>query len=183
MEGFHLYKGEVNVPARKRPNPIPQHDLSGNDKMAQSLRALHMRQFSPFGHKGGPILPPEEKRKWHQKGAQASVDSKKRRKTLSNLMKALLDQKAHPEMAKVCGLVDMFPDLEPEEITYGMLLTMSVLGRGVATGRADQYTVIRDTIGEKPRDNLQITGEDGSPINPPNVNVIFASDKIMEEME
>lgn len=162
------------MPAMKKLDPVPEVDLGGNTKADMARRARHAGQFSPFGHKGGPILPPEQATEWHKKGARASVESKKARKTLSMLMKSLLDQPASQEMVKICGIADMFPDTKPEEITMGMLLSFSVLGRGISTGRADQYTVIRDTIGEKPKDNIQVTGEDGAPLNPPTVNVMFA---------
>ena len=161
------------MPAIKKPNPIPQEDLGGNTKKALDARAKHARQFSLYGHPGGPRLESEVKREWHRKGGIASAESKRRRKTLANLMKVLLDQPAGEDMMKVCGIVDMFPEMDPSEITYGMLLTMSVLGRGISTGRSDQYTVIRDTIGEKPKDNLSLTGGDGEPLNPPNVTVLF----------
>lgn len=171
------------MPAVKKSNPIPPPDMSGNTKEAKARRANYAQRFSPFGHKGGPLLPPEEATEWHRKGGIAAQESRKKRKALSHLMKNVLDMPASQEMMKVCGIVDMFPDLRPEEITMGMLLTVSVLGRGISTGKADQYTVIRDTIGEKPRDNLTVTGEDGAPLHPPTVNVLFADEGIRNRMK
>lgn len=152
------------------------HPFKGSSKEAQAARAAHARQFSPFGPVGYHKTKeenPELIRRWHQKGVDAMIESKKQRKTLSYLMKAFLDRPVVSNVMEAHGLDNLFPGIDASKITFGMLLTASVCMRGIAKGEGLQYSVIRDTIGEKPKDQLALTGEDGQPLNPPVVNVSF----------
>lgn len=88
----------------------------------------------------------EERRQWHSVGGKASGEARRRRKTLKDTLLLMLeDERLQNDVC--CALV--------REATYGN-------NAGSVRGA---FETLRDTIGEKPRDALEIGNLDDKPLD------------------
>lgn len=97
-------------------------------------------------------LSREEAKKRGSKGGKASVKAKKQRKQLKELFKSMLatsiPQEDLKEKIKTMGFKD-------EEENYNTLLGMTTLNEALK-GNIKAVEMIRDTIGEKPKEEVAI---------------------------
>lgn len=94
------------------------------------------------------VYTSEEARFYGSMGGKASADARKRKKSLKELTQALLEMKPHELVAKKAK--QLFPDVEPEDLTNGMALAMSMLNKAVVDGDVKAAQFVRDTAGEVP---------------------------------
>lgn len=94
------------------------------------------------------VYTSEEARFYGSMGGKASGEAKRRKKSLKELTQALLEMKLHELVARKAK--QLFPDVEPEDLTNGMALAMSMLNKAVVDGDVKAAQFVRDTAGEVP---------------------------------
>lgn len=94
----------------------------------------------------------EEAVKNGAKGGRASGESKRRKKTLREQMEMLLSLPVQDEQTR-----DFIESLgiQPDEVNNALAITLSMYQEALK-GNTKAFELIRDTIGEKPTDRLQI---------------------------
>lgn len=94
----------------------------------------------------------EEAVKNGAKGGRASGESKRRKKTLREQMEMLLSLPVQDENTR-----DFIESLgiQPDEVNNALAITLSMYQEALK-GNTKAFELIRDTIGEKPTDRLQI---------------------------
>lgn len=101
----------------------------------------------------------EETRELGKKGGKASGEARRRKKLLAEQMKMLLElplknAKLKEEIKKL--------GISEEDVDNQMALTISIYQQAMK-GNVKAYEVIRDTIGEKPQENINLSGEVNNP--------------------
>lgn len=94
------------------------------------------------------VYTSEEARFYGSMGGKASADARRRKKSLKELTQALLEMKPHEKIAARSKM--LFPEIEPEDLTNGMALAMSMLNKAVVDGDVKAAQFVRDTAGEVP---------------------------------
>lgn len=94
------------------------------------------------------VYTPEEARFYGSMGGKASGEAKRRKKSLKELTQALLEMKPHALIA--ARSKQLFPDVEPEDLTNGMILAMSMLDKAIKDQDVKAAQFVRDTAGEVP---------------------------------
>ena len=94
------------------------------------------------------VYTSEEARFYGSMGGKASGEAKRRKKSLKELTQALLEMKLHELVARKAK--QLFPDVEPEDLTNGMALAMSMLNKAVVDGDVKSAQFVRATAGEVP---------------------------------
>ena len=99
----------------------------------------------------------EEQRAIQSAGGQASGASRRRRKTQAEIIRQIMDLKLTPEegAGKLTAL-----GLDPTWATDANVAVMQKARKG----DVEAIRYLRDTIGEKPRDGLEIGNLDGQPL-------------------
>lgn len=97
--------------------------------------------------RGKPFEPGEEAREKAKMGGQKSVASRRKKKTLREELQYLLNQE--------------ITDKKGNRYIAHEAISLALIGAAVA-GNVKAYEVIRDTIGEKPAENVQIAVPDKS---------------------
>lgn len=94
----------------------------------------------------------EEQRAIATKGGQASGETRRRKKTLREQMEMLLSLPVQDEQTR-----DFIESLgiQPDEVNNALAITLSMYQEALK-GNTKAFELIRDTIGEKPTDRLQI---------------------------
>lgn len=111
-----------------------------------SLKALEATQFNN--------ISPERRREIARMGAAATNAKIKKRKTFREIIEALgVSDATEAEKQK---FLQMFPGVDPDEITKDMMLVASMYNQGIGRGNVKAAAMIRDTAGEKP--DTTITG-------------------------
>ncbi len=106
------------------------------------------------------VYTSEEARFYGALGGKASADARRRKKSLKELTQALLEMKPHEIIAARSKM--LFPEIEPEDLTNGMVLAMSMLNKAVVDGDVKAAQFVRDTAGEMPEQ--VISGNLGSTV-------------------
>lgn len=100
---------------------------------------------------------PEQRREWASKAGKASAVARYKHKLQKDILKDIMSLKCDEEEAvnalKALGLDESFANAA----------NLAVLRRAVH-GDVESLRYIRDTIGEKPRDGLEIGNLDGKPL-------------------
>ena len=115
-------------------------------------------------HDGTPNLipfaqrPEEEQKRIRSMGGKASQAKQKRRKTQAEIIRQIMDLTLTPEEGaeKLEAL-----GLDPTWATDANLAVMQKARKG----DVEAIRYLRDTIGEKPRDGLEIGNLDGQPLS------------------
>lgn len=102
-------------------------------------------------------LTASEKAAFHSAGGTASGVAKRRRKTFAETMRAALSREISIEEGK-----ERLEALGYDG-TWMDLLSQAQVDKA-AKGDTEAFRAIRDTIGEKPRDGLEIGNLDGQPL-------------------
>lgn len=101
------------------------------------------------GHKQTlKVYTSEEAHFYGSMGGKASADARRRKKSLKELTQALLEMKPHEQITAKAKI--LFPEIEPEDLTNGMTLAMSMLNKAVVDGDVKAAQFVRDTAGEVP---------------------------------
>lgn len=94
----------------------------------------------------------EEATKNGAKGGIASGEARRRKKTLKEQMEMLLALPVQDEQTK--AFIESL-GIESEEVNNALAITLSMYQEALK-GNTKAFELIRDTIGEKPTDRLQI---------------------------
>lgn len=97
-------------------------------------------------------LSPSEAREQGARGGRASGEARRRKKTLREQMEMLLALPVQDPSTR-----DFIESLgiNPEEVDNALAITLSMYQEALK-GNTKAFELIRDTIGEKPTDRLQI---------------------------
>lgn len=116
---------------------------------------------------------PEEQRAFHVAGGKASQAKQKRRKTQAEIIRQIMDLTLTPEEGadKLEAL-----GLDPTWATDANVAVMQKARRG----DVESLRYLRDTIGEKPRDGLEIGNLDGQPLS--TIDLSSLSDEQLQAM-
>lgn len=107
----------------------------------------------PRGNKNTlKVYTSEEARFYGSMGGKASADARRRKKSLKELTQALLEMKPHALIA--ARSKQLFPDVEPEDLTNGMILAMSMLDKAIKDQDVKAAQFVRDTAGEVPEQTI-----------------------------
>ena len=102
-------------------------------------------------------MTPEQKKEFHSKGGKAGTASRRRMKTQAQIIRQVMALEIEPgearEMLEAAGL-------DPTWATDANVAVM----RKARAGDVEALRYCRDTIGEKPRDGLEIGNLDGQPL-------------------
>lgn len=93
-----------------------------------------------------------EARAIRSKGALAATAVKNRKKTLREIIEQLGNLKA-TETEKAM-FKNIFPEIDPEEVTKDMMLVASAYNQAVGRGNIKAMSFLRDTKGEKPETTI-----------------------------
>lgn len=99
----------------------------------------------------------EEQKRIRSMGGKASGEVRRRRKTQAEIIRQIMDLKLTPEEG-ADKLTEM--GLDPTWATDANVAVM----RKARCGDVESLRYLRDTIGEKPRDGLEIGNLDGQPL-------------------
>lgn len=101
------------------------------------------------GHKQTlKVYTSEEARFYGSMGGKASADARRRKKSLKELTQALLEMKPHDKIAARSKM--LFPDVDPEDLTNGMILAMAMFDKAIKDQDVKAAQFVRDTAGEVP---------------------------------
>ena len=101
------------------------------------------------GHKQTlKVYTSEEARFYGSMGGKASADARRRKKSLKELTQALLEMKPHDKIAARSKI--LFPDVDPEDLTNGMILAMAMFDKAIKDQDVKAAQFVRDTAGEMP---------------------------------
>lgn len=102
-------------------------------------------------------MSPEERHAFHSKGGQTSTANRRRRKTQAEIIRQIMELKLTPEEGaerlEALGL-------DPTWATDANVAVMEKARRG----DVESLRYLRDTIGEKPRDGMDLGLEIGKPV-------------------
>lgn len=102
-------------------------------------------------------MTPEQKKEFHSKGGKAGTASRRRMKTQAQILRQVMALEIEPgearEKLEAAGL-------DPTWATDANVAVM----RKARAGDVEALRYCRDTIGEKPRDGLEIGNLDGQPL-------------------
>ena len=99
----------------------------------------------------------KEKEEFHRQGGIASGQSKRRRKTFAETLQAALAREITVEQGK-----EKLQALGYDG-TWMDLLSQAQVDKA-ARGDTEAFRAVRDTIGENPRQGIDVTGLDGKPL-------------------
>lgn len=105
-----------------------------------------------------PFRTVEEARINGTKGGIASGEARKKKKQLKELAEVILDNKIKNE-AVIEDMKDKFPELNVEDITYGLMLLLKQYEKA-KDGDAKAFELLRDTSGQRPVEKQEVTNLD-----------------------
>lgn len=95
---------------------------------------------------------PKRRKEIAKMGAEATNKLLKKRKTFKEIIETLGPMGATENEKEMFR--QMFPDVDPDEITKDMMLIASMYRQAIAKGNVRASSMIRDTAGEKPDTNI-----------------------------
>jgi len=104
-----------------------------------------------MGKGGFMALPPEEREALRHKAAVAGGHAKKERQTAREILAQILQREMTPEEAK--KYLGHYPEIATK---YGVMLE-KVADRVLKDGDVRSMEFIRDTVGDKPTDSIELT--------------------------
>ena len=107
---------------------------------------------------GKGITSTEQAQRMGSKGGKASAASKKRNKTFKEIAQMILSQKPSDEI--VAKIKKVMPDMPEDSITNKTVMLLKQLEKA-SKGDAKSFELLRDTGGEKPKDELGLTVPEG----------------------
>lgn len=126
-----------------------------------------MGKFGSFEH-----LTKEELQEAGRKGGKASVEAKKRRKELKETLEILLSMSLDKRRSNVdIEKIKAFADLKGKNVTVDEAMMIKLVQKALS-GDLNALTMVRDTIGEKPSDRVEV--KDVTPV------IISGEDELSE---
>lgn len=115
---------------------------------------LHEENLIPFNQ-----LTKEEQRKIASEGGKASVKARRERKAIAEQMKMLLELplKDKNTKSKIKKL-----GINADDLNNQMAMVISIYQKALK-GDVNAFKEIRDTIGEKPQENINLSGNVNNP--------------------
>lgn len=100
-------------------------------------------------------LTEEEQRKLASKGGKASVEARRKKKTMREQAELLLSlANKNPKIEKVMNELG----IEKEDQTNQMAMIISMLNKTISKGDVQAFNSLQATIGEKPVDKIEHSG-------------------------
>jgi hypothetical protein len=99
-------------------------------------------------------LTAEEQRKLASKAGKASVEARRRKKTMREALEHLLYHGKIPETTKQMMKAEGIAD---DEMTHQMVITRSLIAKAEA-GDVQAYNAVCAMIGEKPAEKMEMSG-------------------------
>ena len=110
-----------------------------------------MGVYGSFEH-----LSPEEIREAGRKGGKASVEAKRRRKELKETLEILLNMSLDKRRKNVdIEKIQAFADLKGKNVTVDEAMMIKLVQKALS-GDLNSISMVRDTIGEKPSDRVEV---------------------------
>lgn len=106
-------------------------------------------------------LTEKEQRKIASKGGQASVKKRQQNKTFKEIISKFLDGQVSDERLKQQMIDFGFADKEVSNKSCAVF----ALWKEAIKGNTKAFELLRDTIGEKPQDKVNISGEVNNPFS------------------
>lgn len=106
-------------------------------------------------------LTPEQRRKNASKAGKASAKKRRQNKTFKEIITRFLDGQVSDERLKQQMIEFGFADKEVSNKSCAVF----ALWREAIKGNTKAFELLRDTIGEKPQDKLNISGEVNNPFS------------------
>lgn len=126
-----------------------------------------MGVYGSFEH-----MTTEELREAGRKGGKASVEAKRRRKEFKETLEILLSMSLDKRRTNVdIDKIKAFADLKGKNVTVDQAMMIKLIQRAL-TGDLNAITMVRDTIGEKPSDRVEV--KDVTPV------IISGEDELSE---
>lgn len=105
------------------------------------------------------LLSDEEKRELHVQGGKTRAQEKRDRKTLKDdLLKVLKSTELTKRLARESNSDVLIELAQDKNVTVQDLVTVSALIQ-IVQGSPKMFELVRDTIGEKPKDDIQINAD------------------------
>lgn len=103
-------------------------------------------------------MTPEERAEYGRQGGIKSGESKRRKKAMKETLEVLLSMPL--KKGKVANVDDIknFGDLNGKNVDVQTAILMKALSSYMKTGDLSILGFIRDTVGDKPTDQMSITG-------------------------
>lgn len=126
--------------------------LTGYEKRIQNLRPL--KSYANCEND----LERERVKEIATKGGIARVEKQKVKKTLKETALSLLETEISKEQAKklIGDKADLIPD---DNLTVQAVLTVKLAAALIDDGNARAFELLRDTSGQKPRDEISVTSD------------------------
>ena len=102
-----------------------------------------------------PVRSVDEAREKGRKGGIASGQSRRRKKTMADALDTIMSMQVKDDIA-IAKVKSLFPEITEEEIDYQLLAVASILNKAIKDGSPQKMEFIRDTIGEKPVDKVEV---------------------------
>ena len=107
------------------------------------------------------MMTPEERSEWGRKGAQKSTETKRKRKEMRETLNILLKMPLKKGKQYSAEDVKCFADLKGKNITIDQAMMVCLVQKALK-GDLNAIGMVRDTVGEKPTDKMEI--KDTTPV-------------------
>lgn len=102
-----------------------------------------------------PIQSSDEARERGRKGGYKSGQVRRDKRKLKNVLEILLSMEATEDMKEKA--LNIMPEMEQlDDITFKDLTIISLIGQAIK-GNIKAFEVMRDTLGEKPKEKVEVT--------------------------
>ena len=100
-------------------------------------------------------MTPEERSYWGKIGAQKSTETKRKRKEMRETLDVLLKMPMRKGKVYTAEDIKCFADLKGKNITIDQAMMVCLIQRALK-GDLSAIAMVRDTIGEKPVENVKV---------------------------
>ena len=107
------------------------------------------------------MMTPEERSEWGRKGAQKSTETKRKRKEMRETLDILLNMPLKKGKVYSAEEIKSFADLKGKNITIDQAMMVCLVQKALK-GDLNAIGMVRDTVGEKPTDKMEI--KDTTPV-------------------
>ncbi len=110
----------------------------------------------------GKSFTPEERKKNSSKGGKASVKAKRERKRANEILNIFLSMPLKKRKNAEIDEIKAFEELKGKNITVNEAIQLKQVQRAL-NGDLASATYIRDTVGDKPSENVNVNAEVKNP--------------------
>ena len=100
-------------------------------------------------------MTPEERSKWGKIGAEKSIEVRRKRKEMRETLDILLNMPMKKGKVYTAEEIKSFADLKGKNITIDQAMMICLVQKALK-GDLNAIAMIRDTIGEKPADKMEV---------------------------